>query len=102
MKIQKNGKTVNLSESEVKKIINRFKINRFLSEDRIARVKHNKNTRIELIIDKLRELNNILKTTEYGSEINKILNEIDESVEKQIEKIEDKLNGKDKKDNNNK
>jgi len=34
MKIKKNGKIVNLTETEVKEIINKFKIKRFLSEDR--------------------------------------------------------------------
>ena len=98
MKIQKNGKTINLTEKEAKKIINKYKINKFLNEDRISRVKNKKATRITEIIDQLRELNEMLKTTEYGSEVNKILGEIDSCVETQIEKIEDKLSGKDKKE----
>jgi hypothetical protein len=32
MKIKKNGKTVNLSETEVKKIVTKHKINKFLNE----------------------------------------------------------------------
>jgi len=32
MKIKKNGKTINLSEKEVKKIINKNKVNKFLNE----------------------------------------------------------------------
>ena len=32
MRIRKNGKTINLSQTEAKKIINRYKINKFLNE----------------------------------------------------------------------
>ena len=97
MKIKKNGEIVNLKESEVKEIINKFKIKRFLSEDRQTRMNFGKGRRIEEIIDKLKELNEMLKSTEYGTEVNKILNDIDHSVETQIEKIEDKINKKDTK-----
>tara|TARA_Y100001937_G_C7119166_1_gene331699 strand:+ start:1714 stop:2010 length:297 start_codon:yes stop_codon:yes gene_type:complete len=97
MKIKKNGKIVNLTETEVKEIINKFKIKRFLSEDRESRINMGKSRRIEEIIDKLKELNQMLKSTEYGTEINKILNDIDTSVETQIERIEDKINKKDTK-----
>jgi len=97
MKIKKNGKIVNLTETEVKEIINKFKIKRFLSEDRESRINMGKNRRIEEIIDKLKELNQMLKSTEYGTEINKILNDIDTSVETQIERIEDKINKRDTK-----
>lgn len=97
MKIKKNGKIVNLTETEVKEIINKFKIKRFLSEDRESRINIGKGRRIEEIIDKLKELNQMLKSTEYGTEINKILNDIDFSVETQIERIEDKINKKDTK-----
>jgi hypothetical protein len=97
MKIKKNGKIVNLKESEVKEIINKFKIKRFLSEDRQTRMNMGKSRRIEEIIDKLKELNEMLKSTEYGTEVNKILNDIDTSVETQIERIEDKINKKDTK-----
>jgi len=37
MKIRKNGKTVNLSETEIKQIVNKHKINKFLSEQAITR-----------------------------------------------------------------
>ena len=37
MKIRKNGKTVNLSETEIKQIVNKHKINKFLSEQAIMR-----------------------------------------------------------------
>tara|TARA_B100000900_G_C20271083_1_gene590027 strand:+ start:370 stop:666 length:297 start_codon:yes stop_codon:yes gene_type:complete len=97
MKIKKNGKIVNLTETEVKEIINKFKIKRFLSEDRESRINMGKSRRIEEIIDKLKELNQMLKSTEYGTEINKILNDIDTSVETQIERIEDKINKRDTK-----
>ena len=97
MKIKKNGKIVNLTETEVKEIINKFKIKRFLSEDRESRINIGKSRRIEEIIDKLKELNQMLKSTEYGTEVNKILNDIDTSVESQIERIEDKINKKDTK-----
>ena len=97
MKIKKNGKIVNLTETEVKEIINKFKIKRFLSEDRESRINMGKSRRIEEIIDKLKELNEMLKSTEYGTEINKILNDIDTSVETQIERIEDKINKRDTK-----
>ncbi len=97
MKIKKNGKIVNLTETEVKEIINKFKIKRFLSEDRESRMNSGKNRRIEEIIDKLKELNEMLKSTEYGTEVNKILNDIDTSVETQIERIEDKINKRDTK-----
>jgi hypothetical protein len=36
MKIRKNGKTVNLSETEIKQIVNKHKINKFLSEQAIV------------------------------------------------------------------
>ena len=97
MKIKKNGKIVNLTETEVKEIINKFKIKRFLSEDRESRMNIGKNRRIEEIISKLKELNEMLKSTEYGTELNKILDSIDYSVETEIEKIEDKINKKDTK-----
>lgn len=97
MKLKKNGKIVNLTETEVKEIINKFKIKRFLSEDRESRMNSGKNRRIEEIIDKLKELNEMLKSTEYGTEVNKILNDIDTSVETQIERIEDKINKRDTK-----
>ena len=97
MKIKKNGKIINLTETEVKEIINKFKIKRFLSEDRESRMNSGKNRRIEEIIDKLKELNEMLKSTEYGTEVNKILNDIDTSVETQIERIEDKINKRDTK-----
>ena len=32
MKIKKNGKVINLSESDVKKIVNKFKIQKFINE----------------------------------------------------------------------
>ena len=32
MKIKKNGKTINLTETEAKKIINKYKINKFINE----------------------------------------------------------------------
>ena len=35
MKIRKNGKTVNLSETEIKQIVNKHKINKFLSEQAV-------------------------------------------------------------------
>ena len=97
MKIKKNGKIVNLTETEVKEIINKFKIKRFLSEDRESRMNSGKNRRIEEIIDKLKELNEMLKSTEYGTEVNKILDSIGYSVETEIERIEDKINKKDTK-----
>ena len=97
MKIKKNGKIINLTETEVKEIINKFKIKRFLSEDRESRMNSGKNRRIEEIIDKLKELNEMLKSTEYGTEVNKILNDIDTSVETQIQRIEDKINKRDTK-----
>ena len=97
MKIKKNGEIVNLKESEVKEIINKFKIKRFLSEDRQTRMNIGKSRRIEEIIDKLKELNEMLKSTKYGTEVNKILNDIDTSVETQIERIEDNINKKDTK-----
>jgi methyl coenzyme M reductase alpha subunit len=37
MKIRKNGKTVNLTETEIKQIVNKHKINKFLSEQAITR-----------------------------------------------------------------
>ena len=36
MKIRKNGKTVNLSETEIKQIVNKHKINKFLSEQAVV------------------------------------------------------------------
>ena len=97
MKIKKNGEVVNLTESEGKEIVKQYKIKRFLSEDRESRIHMGKSRRIEEIIDKLKELNQMLKSTEYGTEINKILNDIDTSVETQIERIEDKINKRDTK-----
>tara|TARA_Y100000589_G_scaffold91718_1_gene86364 strand:+ start:8032 stop:8334 length:303 start_codon:yes stop_codon:yes gene_type:complete len=97
MKIKKNGKVVDLTESEIKEIVKQYKIKRFLSEDRQSRMNIGKNRRIEEIISKLKELNEMLKSTEYGTEVNKILNDIDNSVETQIERIEDKINKKESK-----
>jgi len=37
LKFKKNGKVVNLNETEIKQIVNKYKINKFLSEQAISR-----------------------------------------------------------------
>ena len=46
MKIKKNGKVVDLTESEVKEIVKQYKIKRFLSEDRQSRKSEDKDSKI--------------------------------------------------------
>ena len=60
MKIKKNGKVVNLTESEVKEIVKQYKIKKFLSEDRQSRRSEDKESKIKSIVGKLKELTNIL------------------------------------------
>jgi len=91
MKIKKKEKTINLTEEEVKKIINKHKINRFLSEDRESRKTEDKIIKVKSILGKLTTLSNMLKTTKYNVESLSTLNKIEEFLEKEIESFEDKL-----------
>jgi hypothetical protein len=97
MKIKKNGKVVNLTESEVKEIVKQFKIKKFLSEDRQARRSDDKDSKIKSIVKKLKELTNILNSTETNLESISTYNRIEEFLEKTIEDFEDKINKKDNK-----
>ena len=93
MKIKKNGKTVNLTEEEVNKIINRQKINNFLAEDTIYRKEQSKKTKIKSIINKLRELSNMLGSVGDLPEtkLNDVLHKVEQSVGQQIEDLEDAI-----------
>ena len=97
MKIKKNGKVVNLTESEVKEIVKQYKIKKFLSEDRQSRRSEDKESKIKSIVGKLKELTNILNTTESNLESLSTYNRIEEFLEKTIEDFEDKINKKDNK-----
>ena len=97
MKIKKNGKVVNLTESEVKEIVKQFKIKKFLSEDRQSRRSDDKDSKIKSIVKKLKELTNILNSTETNLESISTYNRIEEFLEKTIEDFEDKINKKDNK-----
>ena len=94
MKIKKDGKLVNLTESEVKKIINQYKIKRFLSEDRESRKSEDKKMKVGSIISKMTILSNMLKTTSTNLESISTLNKIEEFLEKTIEDLEDKIENK--------
>jgi len=94
MKIKKNGKIVNLTETEVKEIINKFKIKRFLSEDRESRKMDDKKMKVGSIITKMTILSNMLKTTATNLESISTLNKIEEFLEKTIEDLEDKIENK--------
>ena len=94
MKIKKNGKVVNLTESEIKEIVKQHKIKRFLSEDRESRKSEDKKIKIKSIINKITELTNILKTTDTNSESLQTLHVLEMSIEKEIERLEDKINKK--------
>ncbi len=97
MKIKKDGKVVNLTESEIKKIINQHKINNFLSEDRQSRKLDDKKLKVGSIINKMTILSNMLKTTKYNLESISTLHKIEEFLEKQIEEFEDKIEGEEAK-----
>ena len=97
MKIKKNGKVINLTESEVKEIVKQFKIKKFLSEDRQSRRSDDKDSKIKSIVKKLKELTNILNSTETNLESISTYNRIEEFLEKTIEDFEDKINKKDNK-----
>ena len=94
MKIRKNGKTVNLTEVEVKKIINRNKINNFLSEDKESRKTEDKKVKVTSILNKLTTVSNMLRNIPTNLESLSTLNKIEEFLEKIIEDMEDKLETK--------
>tara|TARA_B100001769_G_C22110648_1_gene600733 strand:- start:4247 stop:4549 length:303 start_codon:yes stop_codon:yes gene_type:complete len=94
MKIKKNGKVVNLTESEIKEIVKQHKIKRFLSEDRESRKSEDKKIKIKSIINKITELTNILKTTDTNSESLQTLHQLEMAIEKEIERLEDRINKK--------
>ena len=97
MKIKKNGKVVNLTESEVKEIVKKYKIKKFLSEDKQTRKSIDRGNKVESIIAKLKELTNILNTTKTNLESLSTYNRIEEFLEKTIEDFEDKINKKESK-----
>ncbi len=97
MIIKKNGSVVNLTESEVKEIVKQYKIKRFLSEDKQSRRSEDKDSKIKSIVRKLKELTNILNTTESNLESLSTYNRIEEFLEKTIEDFEDKINKKESK-----
>ena len=97
MKIKKNGSVVNLTESEVKEIVKQYKIKKFLSEDKQSRRTEDKESKIKSIVGKLKELTNILNTTESNLESLSTYNRIEEFLEKTIEDFEDKINKKESK-----
>ena len=94
MKIRKKGKTVNLTEEEVKKIINRNKINNFLSEDKESRKTEDKKVKVTSILNKLTTVSNMLRNIPTNLESLSTLNKIEEFLEKIIEDMEDKLENK--------
>jgi hypothetical protein len=97
MKIKKNGKVINLTESEIKEIVKQYKIKSFLSEDRQSRRSLDRSKKVESIIAKMKELTNILNTTESNLESISTYNRIEEFLEKTIEDFEDKINKKETK-----
>jgi len=92
-KFKKNGKVISLNESEIKEIVNKHKINRFLTEDRESRRADDKKLKVGSIIVKLTTLSNMLKSTKYNLESIATLHKIEEFLEKQIEDFEDKIEG---------
>lgn len=92
MKIKKNGKVVNLTESEVKEIVKQFKIKKFLSEDRQSRMLEDKKIKVKSIINKITELTNMLKAADTNTESLETLHKIEKSIESEIERLEDKIN----------
>ena len=88
MKIKKNGKV---------EIVKQFKIKKFLYEDRQSRRSDDKDSKIKSIVKKLKELTNILNSTETNLESISTYNRIEEFLEKTIEDFEDKINKKDNK-----
>jgi len=97
MKIKKDGKIVELTESEIKDIVNKHKIKRFLSEDRESRKAEDKKLKVGSIITKMTILSNMLKTTSSNLESISTLNKIEEFLEKTIEDLEDKIEHKEAK-----
>jgi len=94
MKIKKNGKVINLTESEIKEIVKQYKVKRFLSEDRESRKSEYKKIKINSIINKITELTNILKTTDTNSESLETLHKLEMAIEKEIERLEDSIHKK--------
>jgi hypothetical protein len=94
MKIKKNGKVINLTESEIKEIVKQYKVKRFLSEDRESRKSEDKKIKINSIINKITELTNILKTTDTNSESLETLHKLEMAIEKEIERLEDSIHKK--------
>ena len=92
MKIKKNGKVVNLTESEVKEIVKQFKIKKFLSEDRQSRMLEDKKIKVKSIINKITKLTNMLKAADTNTESLETLHKIEKSIESEIERLEDKIN----------
>lgn len=97
MKIRKNGTVINLTESEIKEIVKQYKIKSFLSEDRQSRRSLDRKSKIDSIINKMKELTNILNTTESNLESISTYNRIEEFLERTIEDFEDKINKKESK-----
>jgi hypothetical protein len=97
MKIKKNGTIVDLTESEVREIVKQYKIKSFLSEDRQSRRSLDRTKKVESIIAKMKELTNILNSTESNLESISTYNRIEEFLEKTIEDFEDKINKKENK-----
>ena len=91
MKIRKNGKTVNLTETEIKQIVNKHKINKFLSEDKVSRKVEDKKIKVKSIINKLTTISNMLDSTQTNVEALITLNDLEEYLEKKIEDFEEKI-----------
>jgi len=95
MKIRKNGKTINLTQTEAKKIINRYNIDKFLNENKEGSgpfpLPPGKKGSVSTIVDYL-ETHLLKKYGEPGilddGELNKIFNPIKDRIYDAIKKIE--------------
>jgi len=91
MEIKKNGKIINHTEEEIKKIVTKHKINKFLSEDKLSRKIDDKKIKVKSIINKLTTISNMLDSTQTNVEALITLNDLEEYLEKKIEDFEEKI-----------
>ena len=93
MKIKKNGSVIDITESEIKKIITKYKINKFLNESLLNdTAKETKNNKMDSIIKNLRSLSNTLDTTSANikaSSIDKFFGQIENKILEKLEDVEE-------------
>lgn len=90
MKIRKDGISFTLTESDLKKIVEKQMLNESLSDN----AKETKNNKIESIIKQLRRLSNTIDSTGDNmkpSKINDLLHGVENGIMEKLEAIEELL-----------